>query len=454
MCQGCGHDSCTNQSQVAVSIALDSDAKEAKAQMAKISRQINGRNYPADAWKGKTRLGKGIPSSNSMEWELTSPDPSLAADCNTDTAADCEYSTLTNPYIRSASYFGDESGYPHTDRAKEVMRRVCTELSPIMKREGWTVHHLTEFYPFEEDLRGLNSQQGRTVLLRLRHPSNRGVFLPFTEIMWTSIHELCHNRFSDHDGDFYSLWDELNTWHGIPGGRALIFKQLNPKRQLPVNHIYLLTQGKKILLRTTELQKHFSTYADQGSSETEFIELPKKLMPSVVVRLAQLAKGLDPAVDKPLWKISNARDYWREDSDCFAICDEFHAARSNATVAVDLYLHMYLTGEKVGWQDSSKEWVLEQFGRALAWDCRFLNGPWTEPQTQTREAATIRLVEMVHVIYRATTVEEQPLRDVVVSLLKEVRKICQKEGQVLFDSSMLNQLVNQFPELGNSLQSG
>lgn len=445
------------QSQVAISTALSSGEEEAKAKKAEILRQVASHNYPQDAWTGKSKvdLTLSLPPSDPMDWEPANSAPSLAAAYYTGTIADGESSNIINPYVDAVSYHNDQSKYPYTDLAKELMRRVCVQLTPIMKREGWQVRHLTEFYPYEELLDGLNYQQGDTILIRLRSSADVATFLPFTEIMWIAIHELCHNRFSDHDGDFFELWDELNTWHGIPGGRALHYKQSFPKRPLSVDRVGFLTRGKKVLMKTAEMHDHFSNYANQfASSKSRYVELPKKFIPSVVVRLAQLAKGLDPAFDKPLWKIANAEDYWMQDPDEFAISDPFAPAMFNATYAVDLYLHMYLAGEEFGWHPSSRQLVLEQFGRALAWDCRFPgSGPWIHPQIHTREAATARLVEMVRVIYQETTVENQPLRDIVVSLLKEVQNVCQQQGQLFFDTGMLNQLLDRFSELTDSLSS-
>lgn len=466
MCQYCEHTGSADQSRDAVSVlALNSEEKDGKAEMLDLSRRIADQDYPKNAWTGKTKLNMNLPPTDPMEWELTNPETGLASGCQDNALTDDEPSTTINPYIHSVSYHDDESKYPHTEQAKELMRKVCVGLFPIMKREGWEIVHLTEFYPFEDRLWGLNFQQGKTILIRLRDSREVGTFLSYAEIMSTAIHEVCHNRFSIHDGDFYDLWDELNTWHGIPGGEALIYKQVYPKVPIPVDYVALLTRGLKILLRKTDLQKHFSNYADQSASiaNSGYIELPERFSSSTVVRLAQLAKGLDPAVDKPLSEITNAKDYWRHDEDRFAILDEFQivwSARVNASDALRLYLDLYVAGEALGWHTSSKQWVLEQFGRAFAWeyryiggDFRFLNGPWTEPKAEDYLAATFYIVRKVHMVYRETTVEHQALRDVVVNLLREVQKVCQEEGQLRYDTIQLNELMSQLPELNNSLQS-
>lgn len=449
MCQDIECITYTDHPHAGVSIALSTEKQEERRET---FRQVDLNNYPAKAWIGKSTLNPRLPPLDPMEWELVNPELSLAADYHTDTGADGGSSTLLHPYITFVSYLDDPLEYPHIDQAKELMTRVCIGLTPIMKKEEWTVRHLTEFYPFEDCLRGGNHQQGQTVFLRLRDYTDKAVFLPFEEIMCTAIHELCHNRFSEHDGDFFQLWDDLNNWYGIPGGRALDSRLANPKQPVPVDQVGLLTRGKKIFLTTAELQKHFSAYADKFDSRIGFIRLPQNLFPSVVVRLAQLAKGFELADDKPLRQIPNARDYWDQETDSFRFFDDFDAARYNATYAIELYLRMYMTGEELGWHTSSRELVLERFRQALFWDCRLNNDPrWSEPKTLTCNAATLRLVEIVRVIYRATTVEEQPLRDIVVRLLKEVHKICQK-GPFYFDARMLDEFVCSTPEVMDDLR--
>ncbi|GKF28672.1 DNA-dependent metalloprotease WSS1-like protein, partial [Tanacetum coccineum] len=44
---------------------------------------------------------------------------------------------------------------------------------------------------------------------RLQRQNNEWDFFPFEQILDTMLHELCHNQFSPHNADFYSLLDEI-----------------------------------------------------------------------------------------------------------------------------------------------------------------------------------------------------------------------------------------------------
>ena len=60
---------------------------------------------------------------------------------------------------------------------------------------------------------GLNVGGGggstQEIKLRLRHGSSQKSFLPYTSILGTMLHELCHNHIGPHDQTFYSLLEEL-----------------------------------------------------------------------------------------------------------------------------------------------------------------------------------------------------------------------------------------------------
>ena len=56
----------------------------------------------------------------------------------------------------------------------------------------------------------MNVNRGQKILLRLRHSEQRGGgFLQYDSVLGTMLHELSHNRHSNHSADFYRLLDTL-----------------------------------------------------------------------------------------------------------------------------------------------------------------------------------------------------------------------------------------------------
>ncbi|CAE6420705.1 unnamed protein product, partial [Rhizoctonia solani] len=101
---------------------------------------------------------------------------------------------------------------------------------PIMKKQGWVLPVLAEFFPDDERLLDINS--GEKILIRLRPARSPGSFYPIEQLVRVMLHELTHNVHGPHDERFYSflnkLEDEYDTlivsgWRGsgfyAPGER-------------------------------------------------------------------------------------------------------------------------------------------------------------------------------------------------------------------------------------------
>lgn len=68
---------------------------------------------------------------------------------------------------------------------------------------------LTEFYPKDAKLLGLNVNGGQRVCVRLRAAGSEGHFLPYEAILGTLLHELVHIVHGPHKAPFYKLLDEI-----------------------------------------------------------------------------------------------------------------------------------------------------------------------------------------------------------------------------------------------------
>ncbi|KAI3391641.1 hypothetical protein diail_7009 [Diaporthe ilicicola] len=102
---------------------------------------------------------------------------------------------------------------PRQDDALRTLQKIASLVKPIMRARGWKVSQLSEFYPDQHNLLGLNVNRGQKILLRLRYPGDRTQFLPIEQVTDTMLHELCHIVHGPHDGKFHALWDQLRDEH-------------------------------------------------------------------------------------------------------------------------------------------------------------------------------------------------------------------------------------------------
>ncbi|KAJ3695384.1 hypothetical protein LUZ60_000761 [Juncus effusus] len=98
---------------------------------------------------------------------------------------------------------------PGEEEARAVLDKIAKQVQPIMRRRKWRVKRLSEFYPKNPALLGLNVNKGVEVKLRLRRHNREWDFFPFDQVLDTMLHELCHIQHGPHNAQFYKLWDEL-----------------------------------------------------------------------------------------------------------------------------------------------------------------------------------------------------------------------------------------------------
>ncbi|KAI9835185.1 MAG: hypothetical protein M1819_002555 [Sarea resinae] len=104
-------------------------------------------------------------------------------------------------------------GKPREAEALKTLRKVASIVKPIMRQRGWRVGVLTEFYPREKNLLGINWNKGEKICLRLRYPYDERQFLPLEEVVDTMMHELCHIVHGPHHAAFHALWNQLRDEH-------------------------------------------------------------------------------------------------------------------------------------------------------------------------------------------------------------------------------------------------
>ncbi|KAI1819173.1 WLM-domain-containing protein [Xylaria intraflava] len=115
-----------------------------------------------------------------------------------------------DPLILSYSHLAD---FPRAAEALHALKKIASLVKPLMRARGWKVRQLTEFYPGQANLLGLNVNQGQKICLRLRYPGDRNQFLPIEQVTDTMLHELAHNVHGAHDDKFHALWNQLRDEH-------------------------------------------------------------------------------------------------------------------------------------------------------------------------------------------------------------------------------------------------
>lgn len=90
-----------------------------------------------------------------------------------------------------------------------MLKKVASVVKPIMRNRNWRVGTLTEFFPTEQNLLGLNINRGQRICLRLRYAGDRTQFLPLENVIDTMLHELSHNLIGPHNSEFHQLWNAL-----------------------------------------------------------------------------------------------------------------------------------------------------------------------------------------------------------------------------------------------------
>ncbi|KAF7302562.1 WLM domain-containing protein [Mycena chlorophos] len=109
----------------------------------------------------------------------------------------------TDVFVKS---FTHVKGPPKQEaRALEMLKRIASLVKPIMRKHGWVLPVLSEFFPQQSNLLGLNVNGGQKILLRLRPAHAPDTFMDEDDVVQTMLHELTHNVHGPHDEKFYKF---------------------------------------------------------------------------------------------------------------------------------------------------------------------------------------------------------------------------------------------------------
>jgi len=113
---------------------------------------------------------------------------------------------MTDTFVKSFTHLKDR---PKADRALPMLQRVASLVKPIMRKHGWVLPVLAEFFPEEHNLVGLNINGGQKILLRLRPAYAPDTFYDVEDVVLVMLHELTHNVHGPHDEKFYKYLSGL-----------------------------------------------------------------------------------------------------------------------------------------------------------------------------------------------------------------------------------------------------
>ncbi|ORY66933.1 WLM domain-domain-containing protein [Leucosporidium creatinivorum] len=101
---------------------------------------------------------------------------------------------------------------PRADEALLLLKKIASLVKPIMKKHGWILPTLAEFFPSKPNLLGINVNGGQKICIRLRPAHDPHSFLSLDDsLVGTMLHELTHNVRGPHDDIFYKQLDALWT---------------------------------------------------------------------------------------------------------------------------------------------------------------------------------------------------------------------------------------------------
>ncbi|THV06588.1 WLM-domain-containing protein [Dendrothele bispora CBS 962.96] len=109
-------------------------------------------------------------------------------------------------FVQSFTHLKDRK---NADHALTMLKRIASLVKPIMRKHGWVLPTLAEFFPDNPSLLGEDVNMGEKILLRLRPAHYPDWFMEEADVVQTMLHELTHNVHGPHDDKFYKFLSGL-----------------------------------------------------------------------------------------------------------------------------------------------------------------------------------------------------------------------------------------------------
>ncbi|KAI5927355.1 WLM domain-containing protein [Camillea tinctor] len=198
-----------------------------------------------------------------------------------------------DPLIKSYSHLKE---MPRASDALLMLKKIASMVKPLMRKRGWIVGELAEFFPKEENLLGLNWDRGRKICLLLRYRQDSSQFRRIEEVIDTMLHELSHNVHGPHNEQFNALWDELRQEHealvakGYTGEGFLSHGQRLGGRRIPKHEARRLAHAEAERRRKQHIQQSGSGQRLGGKAPSQARDI-RKVIADAAERRIRLLQG-------------------------------------------------------------------------------------------------------------------------------------------------------------------
>lgn len=171
-----------------------------------------------------------------------------------------------NTYIKSFTHLKDK---PNEKQALEMLKRIASLVKPIMRAHNWVLPVLSEFFPTNPGLLGMNVNHGEKIYLRLRPHHSPSWFMDEEEVVGTMLHELTHNVHGPHDDKFYKFLSGLEDEYyalRVKGYSGEGFQSEGKRLGFGVGHNVPMSQARsKAIAAAEQRQKMAGIMAGSGS---------------------------------------------------------------------------------------------------------------------------------------------------------------------------------------------
>ncbi|KAH7905741.1 WLM domain-containing protein [Hygrophoropsis aurantiaca] len=117
---------------------------------------------------------------------------------------------MSETFVKSFTHLKDR---PKAERALPMLQRIASLLKPVMRKHGWILPVLSEFFPDSAELVDVNG--GEKILLRLRPAWAPDTFYEEDQVVRVMLHELTHNVHGPHDEKFYKFLAGLEEEYDV-----------------------------------------------------------------------------------------------------------------------------------------------------------------------------------------------------------------------------------------------
>ncbi|KAI5477341.1 hypothetical protein MNV49_006483 [Pseudohyphozyma bogoriensis] len=154
---------------------------------------------------------------------------------------------------------------PKSADALALLKKIHHLTKPIMKKHGWYLPTLSEFFPTNPNLLGININGGHKICIRLRPQHAPDSFLDLDQLIGTMLHELTHNVRGPHDQIFYKQLDELQDEFDKLGQTGYLAWTGDGRRVgAGVGHNVGMEQARKLALEKLEQREKMARLLGKG----------------------------------------------------------------------------------------------------------------------------------------------------------------------------------------------